>query len=269
MADITPIRAMRRWLRTATLLLSCALPASAACASQRPVSVFGDARQLVLVLADDWDASQARLQRFERDAPGAQWRPVAEPVAVTLGRKGSAWGRGLHPLLSGGPRKREGDGRAPAGVFRLGSAFGYDPQAPDTSMPYTPMQASHWCIDVPGSPHYNRIVDSREVGEAAIEGSTEPMRRDLHLDGDRRYALGLVIEHNADQRAAEGSCIFLHLWKAPGEATAGCTAMDEASLRDLLAWLDPARSPRYVMLPQAIYQRVAGTWRLPSPELAR
>ena len=45
--------------------------------------------------------------------------------------------------------------------------------------------------------------------------------------------------------------------------------MDEASLRDLLAWLDPARSPRYVMLPQATYQRVAGNWRLPSPELAR
>ena len=28
-----------------------------------------------------------------------------------------------------------------------------------------------------------------------------------------------MIEHNADGRAGGGSCIFAHLWKAPGEPT--------------------------------------------------
>ncbi|MFB5204417.1 hypothetical protein ABGA94_00030, partial [Stenotrophomonas sp. 3diitr2024] len=45
-------------------------------------------------------------------------------------------------------------------------------------------QAAHPELDVPGSPFYNRIVDEKKVGSAAIKGSTEPMRLDLHNKGD-------------------------------------------------------------------------------------
>jgi L,D-peptidoglycan transpeptidase YkuD (ErfK/YbiS/YcfS/YnhG family) len=127
------------------------------------------------------------------------------------------------------------------------------------------MEAADWCIDVPASPLYNRIVDAREVGDAAVAGSTEPMRRDLHAAGDQRYRLGFVIEHNAAARPGAGSCIFAHLWKAPGEATAGCTAMEEPAMQDLLAWLDPRRQPVFVLLPLAEYQRLWSHWRLPAP----
>src|SRR3546814_14689958 len=90
------------------------------------------------------------------------------------------------------------------------------------------MQAGSWCMDVVDSPLYNRIVDARDVGDAAVEGSSEPMRRDLHNDGDQRYRSGFVIEHNPEARKGAGSCIFAHLWKAPGAPTAGCTAMADA-----------------------------------------
>jgi len=37
--------------------------------------------------------------------------------------------RGVHPgLPAGGPQKQEKDGRASAGIFRLGQAFGYTPR---------------------------------------------------------------------------------------------------------------------------------------------
>lgn len=220
-------------------------------------------RQLVVVLTPNWDAPQGRLARFERDAGGA-WRPVGASFPVMVGRSGSAWGLGVHAPQTDGPRKAEGDGRAPAGVFAIGPAFGYADSA-STRLAYMPMQREHWCIDVPGSPDYNRIVDTREVGAKAIEGSTEPMRRDLHKDGDPRYRLGFVIKHNAMGVDRAGSCIFAHLWKGPDVPTAGCTAMADADMATLLGWLDPAATPRFVLLPVQAYARLQAAWDLPAP----
>jgi len=118
-------------------------------------------------------------------------------------------------------------------------------------------------MDVSGSPHYNRIVDANVVGAEAVKGSSEPMRRDLHADGDQRYRLGFVIEHNAQAAPEGGSCIFAHLWKSPTDATAGCTAMTPASMQSLLAWLKPQDHPVFVLLPQAEYERLRNTWQLP------
>lgn len=222
-------------------------------------SLWADARQLVLVTTPGWNASQGTLRTYESSAAG--WREVSAAVPVTIGKSGSAWGIGLHPNQQG-PTKVEGDGRAPAGVFRIGSAFGYA-SAGTTSLPYLAMSATHYCVDVSGAALYNRVVDSRVVGEAAVAGSTEPMRRDIHVKGDQRYKLGLIIEHNPDGRPGAGSCIFAHLWRKPGDATAGCTAMDEPAMQRLLGWLRPEREPVFVLLPEAEYARLRGEWKLP------
>jgi L,D-peptidoglycan transpeptidase YkuD (ErfK/YbiS/YcfS/YnhG family) len=220
-------------------------------------------RQLVVVVTPNWNAPQGRLARFQR-MPGGGWQPVGGSFPVTVGRSGSGWGQGVHAMPIDGPQKMEGDGRAPAGVFAIGAAFGYADSAP-TRLPYAAMQREHWCVDVPGSPLYNRIVDTREVGERAIEGSTEPMRRDLHKDNDQRYRLGFVIEHNAAGIDRAGSCIFAHLWEAPGVPTAGCTAMSETDMATLLGWLDPGQQPRFVLLPVQAYARLQAEWDLPAP----
>ncbi|KRG72120.1 ErfK/YbiS/YcfS/YnhG family protein [Pseudoxanthomonas dokdonensis] len=222
---------------------------------------WADAGQLVLVLTAGWDDNQGRLQTFERSADG--WRATADSTAITIGRNGAAWGIGLHPQQADGPRKQEGDGRAPAGVFELGPAFGYASTVA-TALDYQPMADSHYCVDVVGSPLYNQIVDSRVTGAAAVKDSTEPMRRDLHADGDQRYREGFVIRHNPDNLDGQGSCIFAHLWKAPGEPTAGCTAMPAAVMDRLLGWLQPQRRPVFVLLPQAEYQRLQAAWNLPT-----
>ena len=241
-------------------LMACGANACATGQSASAPQAWRDARQLVLVVTDGWDATTGTLQRFElRDG---RWQAASTSSPIAVGRNGAAWGLGLHPAQPGGPQKQEGDGRAPAGIFTLGEAFGYADEAA-TAMPYRPMQATSYCIDVPDSPLYNRIIDTRTEGEAAAKGSTEPMRLDLHNNGDPRYREGLVIGHNPTATPRAGSCIFAHLWRTPGEPTAGCTAMAAETMDGMLAWLRPDARPVFVLLPRAEYERLAHDWRLP------
>lgn len=247
----------------AALALTCIAPSqagrlSAQPARTQPATVQAD--QLVVVVTADWDANQGRLRTYERTAQG--WAASGPAFAVAIGRHGSAWGLGLHEG-QGKPRKQEGDGRSPAGIFALGPAFGYGARI-DSAMPYRQMQADSWCIDVPESPLYNRIVDASDVGAKAVLGSSEPMRLDLHHEGDPRYREGLVIGHNANALPRQGSCIFAHLWRSPGETTAGCTAMAPADMQRLLKWLRPDRHPQFVLLPAAEYRRHQNAWKLPA-----
>lgn len=220
---------------------------------------WSGARQLVLVTTPDWDSSQGTLRTFEGTDAG--WEQVGAAVPIVIGRAGAAWGVGLHPPQTGS-RKREGDGRSPAGVFAIGTAFGYADSV-STTLPYEAMDANDWCIDVSASPLYNRIVDAGQVGPDAVTGSSEPMRRDLHLGGDQRYEVGFVIEHNPANEPDAGSCIFAHVWKSADAPTAGCTAMTEPAMRELLSWLRPDSDPVFVLLPAVEYARLRNDWNLP------
>lgn len=247
------------WLFLAAILcLAGCVPHSVQTTS--PGSSWRESRQLVLVLIPDWNANHGRLRTYARE--GDRWHAVDAAQPVMIGRAGAAWGLGLHDTQGDGPIKREGDGRSAAGVFHIGEAFGYDSRA-DTGLAYRALQASDYCIDVDGSPLYNRIVDANTVD---VTGSTEPMRRDLHVNGDQRYRLGFVIEHNAAGKRGAGSCIFAHLWQSPTDATTGCTAMSEATMKRLLAWLKREDAPIFVMLPEREYARLHTAWGLPSPE---
>lgn len=225
-----------------------------------PAKAWKDARQLVLVTTPDWTAIQGSLSSYVRE--DGRWHRVAGPLPVVVGAAGAGWGLGLQPPQAEGPQKREGDNRSPAGVFRLGTAFGYAPGA-RTALPYLAADAGDYCIDVAGSPLYNRIVNTHDVGEAAVRGATEPMRRDLAFKGDQAYRRGFVIEQNPQNRPGGGSCVFAHLWRSPATPTAGCTAMTDAAMEQLLAWLDPKEHPVFVLLPQAAYRKLRGDWRLP------
>jgi L,D-peptidoglycan transpeptidase YkuD (ErfK/YbiS/YcfS/YnhG family) len=217
-----------------------------------------DIKQLVLVISDDWDAQMAQLYRFEKHH--GEWQSIGETVPVNLGRTGLAWGIGLHPKQAGS-HKKEGDGKAPAGIFDFGMAFGYLPKVV-TKMPYSQMQSTNYCIDVNASPLYNQIVDQNEVGKPATQGSTEAMRRDL-FSNDDLYKKGLVIQHNPDNISGAGSCIFVHLWRGPENSTPGCTSMQENKMDALLTWLDQKQQPRYVALPRHEYQSKQQVWGLP------
>jgi L,D-peptidoglycan transpeptidase YkuD (ErfK/YbiS/YcfS/YnhG family) len=250
-------------MRNRVLLALALVFAGVASAGTEDSAAWSDARQMVVVTTPGWDVNHGTLRTYARSADG--WKEIGAPAPVTIGKAGAAWGLGLNAPRHDGPVKREGDLRSPAGVFDIGEAFGYAARA-DTAMPYRALSATDYCVDVSGSPQYNRIVDAKVVGEAAVEGSTEPMRRDIHVNGDQRYRQGFVIEHNPRQRAQGGSCIFAHLWKSPVDATTGCTAMDPSLMHRLLAWLRPDEHPVFVLLPTPAYRQVQSAWHLPALE---
>jgi D-alanyl-D-alanine dipeptidase len=118
-------------------------------------------------------------------------------------------------------------------------------------------------VDDAASSRYNLIVDRAAVGDADWN-SSERMRS---VEG---YRWGLVVRHNAAPPVAgQGSCIFLHVWAGAGKGTAGCTAMEEGDLTELLRWLDPQKGLLLVQLPEGEYARVHDAWRLPPLDLDR
>ncbi|WP_299078200.1 hypothetical protein [uncultured Paraglaciecola sp.] len=246
-----------------TLTLALCVTLFSACSSRNAANLTLlqslNTQQLVIVVSNDWDATTATLQKFELSQ--GKWQKIDSAFPVNLGRTGLAWGLGLHPQQSG-YYKNEGDGKATAGIFNLHTTFGYLPKV-KTQMPYYAMSANHYCMDVNGSPLYNQIVDENLVGTEAVQGSTEPMRRDIHNNNQSIYKKGIVINHNMDNISGKGSCIFMHLWFGPEVPTAGCTSMDESKMDKLLAWLRPQKNPLYIALPKAEYMKQLQSWGLP------
>lgn len=245
-------------------LLAFLLVVGLAACAPKPLPVGGTdltspARQLLLVVAEDWQYTEARLQRFERDAPDADWVRVGQPFAVNLGRGGLGWGRGLHGLaLGAGPVKREGDGRAPAGLFALGAGFAQNPaEVGAAHVPLLQADKNLFCVDDAASPLYNQFVNTG--GKPAAWSSAEDMVRP-----DGQYRLGMFVRHNVDPAMpGAGSCIFLHIWLGQGVASSGCTNMDAANMLSLLRWLDTGKAPVLAQLPRQDYERLRTAWRLP------
>ncbi len=202
---------------------------------RRGINVPEKTEQMLLVVTPLWDSSGGLLHRYERTA--GDWQPVGKSFPVRVGRSGLGKGLGLHAASAnaGAPEKREGDGRAPAGVFSLDVAFGprsTGPHAP-SKWPWRPTSMYDFFVDDADSPLYN-TWQHLPRGRVARWNSAERL-----ID----YSLGVVVNHNPQQQPGAGSAIFLHPWKKPSVATAGCTAMDNEQLVEILRWLRPEAKP--------------------------
>jgi D-alanyl-D-alanine dipeptidase len=166
-----------------------------------------------------------------------------------------AWGRGLHPEGLEGAEKYEGDGATPAGVFRVGSAFGAAPRKVD--LPFTVARAGLVCVTDKTSPHYNQVVDLAKV----------PMRWDADeplLGVDESHELGVVIDQNpAPAVPGRGACTFVHGWKGAARPTGGGVAVGRDAVEALVEWLDAQARPVVVLLPWVEYRKVQKDWGLP------
>jgi zinc D-Ala-D-Ala dipeptidase len=218
--------------------------------------------QLVTVTTKSWDDVNATIRLYERSTGGGyRWRPYGRPFPAVIGQQGLAWGVGLHGHNeTGGPQKREGDLKAPAGVFRFGAVFGIatPEQVRFLRLPYRRVTASTEAVDDPKSKFYNQIVDRSKIRHPDWT-SSESM---LQVGG--RYRLGVVIEHNPAAIPGFGSCIFLHVWDPRFPGTTGCTATDYDHLFRLLRWLDPKKRPLIVQLPISEYEELKQRWGLPA-----
>jgi L,D-peptidoglycan transpeptidase YkuD (ErfK/YbiS/YcfS/YnhG family) len=127
--------------------------------------------------------------------------------------------------------KREGDGGTPRGRFRPLRLWWRADRwpRPRTRLPVRPITAGDaWCED-PESRHYNRPLQ-----RGSGDGGDRLMR------ADQLYDFIVEIDHNTRPRVkGRGSAVFLHLARDNFGPTAGCVAMTQGNLLQLLARLGP------------------------------
>lgn len=192
-----------------------------------------DCKQLVVIVAQELNSTTASLQRYEKEG---EWHKIGDAVSVTLGRSGLGWEGEREP------QKREGDGRSPAGVFDIGSTFGYSAKT-NSMMPYFHADEKLICVDDVDDRFYNKMTF---LNPANPPKSFENMHRN-----DDLYRHGAVIEYNRSAAKGRGSCIFFHLNRPDYRPTSGCSALDEKPLLAMLYWLDPTKDPKLLQIPKS------------------
>jgi L,D-peptidoglycan transpeptidase YkuD (ErfK/YbiS/YcfS/YnhG family) len=243
-----------RRLRFCALLMLVASSAYAA-------GVPDDCTQLIVGTAQDWNSMRGQMQLFERK-PGAKWEPVAPAVPVLFGKHGLAWGSGLAGQNESGLRKVERDGRAPAGVFKIGKIYTYDAQLPaGANFPFHQVTTADAWIDDVKHPDYNRFVRIPDPANPPAWFAKQKMRHN-----DFAYRWLVEVRHNSDPPVAgAGSAIFFHIRRGVSRPSAGCTTMAESDLVKMITWLRASRNPVYVLLPNAEYDKKWQRWNLPPP----
>ena len=245
----------------ATLLFLGACHAATSPAPSSAPPLLDRAEQLVVVTTPDWDSTSGTLRRFVRAKASDEWRADGPATPIVVGRTGLAWGRGFDAQTfdAASPHKHEGDGRSPAGVFPLDTAFGFAPadSAHWVRLPYVQLTPGSDCVDDTLSVHYNTVVDRSAV---PLDWASAE-----HMKQIAQYRIGVIVGYNAaPPTRGRGSCIFLHIWGGPRSTTAGCTALDAQELAGVMAWLDRSRRPVIVQLPAREYGRLLRAWRLPA-----
>ena len=205
-----------------------------------------DTKQLLVVTTKNWSTPNGVMQRYERT--DKKWQKTGKAINIKLGRNGLGWGIGLHKTPKNTKYiKKEGDGKAPAGIFSLKQAFGYQPFV--VEYPYEVYKATDHCVDDVNSKLYNKIVDSKKVKRDYKSKEHMKFPKDY-------YKYGIVVNHNhIDEKGAikgAGSCIFIHIKKVP---TAGCTVMSEGQMKEIIKWLDVGSEP---LLVQGTVEVVSG-----------
>jgi D-alanyl-D-alanine dipeptidase len=226
-----------------------------------PSPVKSDCQQLIVVTTKGWTNVEAQVQRFERQGTN-KWKRIGLPIAAVVGHNGLKWASVWdYPYNLDGQidLKHEGDGCSPAGVLHLPMAFGYAPpkEARWIKLPYVQCTDAIECVDDVKSSHYNQVLDSGKTQKRDWNSSEQMHRKDV------LYRWGVVVDHNTERKAGDGSCIFLHIWESPHKGTTGCTAMDERDLKRVMAWLDPKAKPLLVQFPENEYSQLQKLWQLP------
>ena len=174
---------------------------------------FPQVLQLLVVVSSDWNTIKGVLCRYQRDPAALQWKLAADPIEVSVGKNGMAWGRGLRDFTDeNGLIKKEGDNRSPAGIFYLGPAFGDElHQSCAQKMPFLLIDDELECVDDPNSYYYNRFVHTKN-NHIRDWKSSEKMK-----EVGPMYAVGLVVQHNLHPiQPSMGSAIFMHVWSKKG-----------------------------------------------------
>lgn len=178
----------------------------------------GPTSQMIVVTAPKASDTTATLTAFDRGADGS-WKPVIGPTKAYLGSLGMG-------------EPKDDVHRTPQGTFPLDQAFGRA-ENPGTKMPYRKVDQQDWWDSNMKSPTYNTHVRQPQ----SPGGDSE----NLYNSGPV-YDYAVNIAHNPQRTPGRASAMFLHVTN--GEPTMGCVAIERELMKQILVWLDPAKSPK-------------------------
>jgi L,D-peptidoglycan transpeptidase YkuD (ErfK/YbiS/YcfS/YnhG family) len=231
-------------MRAAALILVVLFGPRVALAQSCP-QPLASALRLVLVTADTFASTTARVRQFERAAGTAPWQEVRGTASALIGHKGVGWAHAFRRFArSGEPRKVEGDKRAPAGFYKIGNSFGF---APAQRSGYIRVTDGMTCVDDVASPAYNTIALRANIG---------PNVHGENMSRVPEYRRGLLVDYPSDAKARAGSCIFVHLQLPGRTGTNGCVALPEPQLEAVQDFAQPGAV--LAILPRPTLDRFKG-----------
>jgi L,D-peptidoglycan transpeptidase YkuD (ErfK/YbiS/YcfS/YnhG family) len=173
----------------------------------------GNANQVISVVGVG--GSNAKLDVYQR--AGAAWQPVMAGIPAHIGSAGMA------------PQAKSGYPATPMGVFTLPFAFGTAPN-PGGGLKYVQVGPNHWWNGDDGSPTFNTMQVCKEAqcpfNTAASENLEIP-----------QYKHAVVMGVNPGRVPGNGAAFFFHT--TDGGPTAGCVAIDDGTLVQIIRWLRP------------------------------
>jgi L,D-peptidoglycan transpeptidase YkuD (ErfK/YbiS/YcfS/YnhG family) len=187
-------------------------------------------RQAIIVTTEHWQSRVANLQAFEKR--NGIWEATTATMNAVVGKHGFTLPE----------HKKEGDSKSPAGIYKLGTAFGTAEKPSGLAWPYRKATRCDYWVDDPTSSDYNTWVH--------YTGQPKKRWKSFERLAITPYKYALVIQYNDDPIVpGKGSAIFMHIWRGPASYTAGCVALPEKNLLSLLRWLDPQKHPVIVQGP--------------------
>ncbi|MBI3214720.1 MAG: L,D-transpeptidase family protein [Mycobacterium sp.] len=180
------------------------------------VNQVGNATQVISVVGTG--GSDAKMDVYQRTAAG--WEPVATGIPAKIGANGML------------PQTHDGNMATPMGVFTLPFAFGTAAN-PGGGLQYVQVTPEHWWDGDMKSPTYNTMQVCKK---ADCPFNTDPASGTENLDIPQ-YKHAVVMGVNTARVPGNGGAFFLHT--TDGGATAGCVAIDDATLVKIMQWLQP------------------------------
>lgn len=164
--------------------------------------------------------SDAKLDVWERT--GAGWQPVDGGIGIPakIGSKGMS------------PDHFDGSMMTPKGVYTLDFAFGTEPN-PGGGLSYVQVGPDHWWDGDMKSPTYNTMQVCKK-DQCPFNTSLSSGTENLQIP---QYAHAVVMGVNKERIPGKGGAFFVH--STDGGATAGCVAIDDATLVKIMRWLRP------------------------------
>ena len=175
-----------------------------------------DTKQLFAVSCDGMDKTTATLYFLERDEKG-NWKEILTSDAY-VGSNG----------LCRDEDHQEGISKTPTGTYTFTEAFGIADD-PGCAMPYTKLnEYMWWSGDSREGMQYNQMIDIRDYPNLDLACSE-------HLiDCWPEYKYCLNISFNEDGTPYKGSAIFLHCLTPGVPYTAGCVAIPEEKMEQVI-----------------------------------